>query len=197
MENASYSLGTGWTALGTGVVGILAVLFLALFFAVGEPFGTLNDSFSAFLGVASAVLAWRLYTAYHTSRPLLSQAGVVLAWVGAAVAVIGSVLVIFRFTGWLLAGFYTGLGYAFLGVWLAVFCCTARLDGAFPDRLLTFGLVTGILMAFGVMSLLGITAGIDAMAAMPWYLNVAYVGYLGSILYLIWLIWLGRVLLAR
>ena len=197
MENASYSLGTGWTALGTGVVGILAVLFLALFFAVGEPFGTLNDSFSAFLGVASAVLAWRLYTAYQTSRPLLSQAGVVLAWVGAAVAVIGSVLVIFRFTGWLLAGFYTGLGYAFVGGWLAIFCYTLMQRGIFPHRLLTFGLVSGILAAFGVVALLGIIAGIDSPAAMPWYLNLAYVGYLGSLLYLIWTIWLGRVILTR
>ena len=78
-----------------------------------------------------------------------------------------------------------------------MFCYTVPRAGAFPDRLLTFGLVTGMLMAFGLISLVGITAGIDAMAAMPWYLNVAYVGYLGSILYLIWLIWLGRVLLAR
>jgi hypothetical protein len=195
MENAPSLQGTGWIAIATGVIGILALVSLMLFFAVGEPFGTINDSLSGLLGVASAVLAWRLYAEYHTRSPLLSQIGLVLALVGAAVAVVGSVLVIFRFTGWLLAGFYTGLGYAFLGAWLAIFCYTLLQESSFPHGLLTFGLVTGILMAFGLIGLLGFTAGIDSMTSMPWYLNLAYVGYLGSALYLIWAIWLGRVLL--
>jgi len=197
MENASYSLGTGWIAIGTGVIGILALLFLMLFFGVGEPFGTINDALSGLLGVASAVLAWRLYTEYHSRSPVLSQIGLALALVGAAVSVVGSVLVIFRFTGWLLAGFYSGLGYALIGAWLAIFCHTLLHESPLPHRLLTFGLVTGILTAFGLVSLLGIIAGIDSMAAMPWYLNLAYVGYLGSALYLAWTIWLGRVLLSR
>ena len=197
MENAPYSLGTGWIAVATGAVGTLALLFLMLFFTVGEPFGTLNDSLSALLGVGSAILAWRLYAEHHAGSPLLAQTGVALAFLGAALAVVGSVLVIFRFTGWLLAGFYTGLGYAFVGGWLAIFCYTLMQRGIFPHRLLTFGLVSGILAAFGVVALLGIIAGIDSPAAMPWYLNLAYVGYLGSLLYLIWTIWLGRVILTR
>jgi hypothetical protein len=33
----------GGAAIATGVAGVLALAFIILFFAVGQPFGTLND----------------------------------------------------------------------------------------------------------------------------------------------------------
>ena len=196
MDNyASTTIGS--MAIATGVVGILALLFLVLFFSVGEPFGTLNDFSNGVFAITSAVLAWMLHAEYHAKSPLSSQVALLFALIGAVIAVIGSVLVIFKFTGWVLAGFYTGLGNALMGVWLAMFCYTFLREGPYPSKLMVVGILTGILMAFGLFSLLGIISRIDSAGSMPWYLNIAYIGYLGSFLYLVWPIWLGRVLLAR
>jgi len=44
MSTSSFSLLTfGWVAMATGVAGLLALAFIILFFAVGRPYGTLND----------------------------------------------------------------------------------------------------------------------------------------------------------
>lgn len=188
----------GWMAITTAATAVLALVFIGLMAAVHPFFGTLNDIFNGLLGILLAVLAWMLYAEHHAKTPPGSQIALILAVVGAVIAVIGSVLVIFKYTGWVLAGFYTSIGDAIIGLWLAMFCYAMLRNTAFPHNLMTFGLVTGILMAVGLISVLGITTGIDSIESLPWYLNVGYLGYVGTyILYPIWAIWLGRVLLSR
>src|SRR5262245_8530878 len=99
----------GWIAISTGIATILAVVLIILFFAVGEPFGTLNDIFNGLLAITIGTLAWKMYVEYHAKSPD-SLVALILALLGVVIAVIGSVLVIFNFTGWVLAGFYTGVG---------------------------------------------------------------------------------------
>ncbi len=46
MTVSTYSSSTvGWLALAAGAAGLAGVLFIILFFGVGQPFGTLNDLF--------------------------------------------------------------------------------------------------------------------------------------------------------
>lgn len=199
MTAGSFSSTTiGWTATITGAASILALILLILFYTVGQPFGTLNDIFNGIAGIMSGILAWMLYAEYHSRSPFLSQLALIFAWVGAVVVVIGSVLVIFQITGWVLAGLYTGAGNALIGLWLVGFSYSMQRSISLPHNLVIFGLVVGALMAVGLIVIPGIFAGIDTLESTPWYLKVAYASALGTIiLYPIWTIWLGRILLPK
>jgi hypothetical protein len=180
-------------AIATGVSVILAALFLLLMYTVEPRLGKLNDIFNAILGIASGILAWMLYPQHRARSPRLSQLALVLALVGLIFTVIGSVLIIYDFTGYVLAGFYTAVGNALIGLWLGVFCYSMRGGNTFPHNLLRFGLVVGAIMALGVLSIIGILAGIDTMESLPWYLLLGFFGFIGTyILYPIWTMWLGR-----
>lgn len=188
----------GWLAITTGVSAILAVMFLTLMATVNTSFGTVNDVFNSIIGISSAVLAWMLYAEHHAKPPLMSQIALALAVVGAIFTIVGSVLIIYGFTDFVLAGWYTGIGNALIGLWLAAFCYSIQYGDTLPHNLIMFGLVVGTFMAVGLIGIPGIFAGIDSMEAMPWYLNIAFFGYLGTyILYPIWAIWLGRNLLLK
>jgi len=188
----------GWIAIVTGVSAILAVIFLTLMATVNMSFGKVNDVFNAIIGISSAVLAWMLYTEHHAKAPLISQIALAFALVGAIFTIVGSILIIFGFTDFVLAGWYTGVGTALIGLWLMAFCYSMQRGDALPHNLMIFGLVVGAIMAVGLIGILGIFTGIDSMESMPWYLYIAFFGYLGTyFLYPIWTIWLGRYLLLK
>lgn len=82
----------GWMAITTGIVGLLALALLILFFTVGGPFGTLNDVCNGLTGILSGVVAWMLHTKFHARLPFLSYA-LILPLAGAlAVALAQSLL---------------------------------------------------------------------------------------------------------
>ena len=199
MTTSNFSTATtGWIAIATGVSAILAVIFLTLMYTVNQSFGKVNDVFNSVIGISSVVLAWMLYAEHHARSPLMGQIALALAVVGAIFTIIGSILIIFGFTGFVLAGWYSGIGYALIGLWLATFCYSLLRSEALPHNLVIFGIVAGAFMAVGLLGIPGIFAGIDSMESMPWYLYVAFFGYLGTyILYPIWTIWLGRILLLK
>jgi hypothetical protein len=187
---------TGWIAIATGVSAILAIVFLTLMYTVNQSFGRVNDVFNSVIGVSSVILACMLYAEHHAKSPIMSQIALALALVGAIFTIIGSILIIFGFTDFVLAGWYSGIGYALIGFWLAAFCFSLLHGDVLPHKLIIFGIVVGSFMAIGLLGIPGIFAGIDSMEAMPWYLYVAFFGWLGTyILYPIWAIWLGRNLL--
>ena len=182
----------GWMAIATGVSVILAALFLILMYTVNPSVGKLNDIFNAILGIASGVLASMLYPQHHARSPLVSRIALVLAVVGVFFSIVGSVLIIFDFTGFVLAGFYTAVGSALIGLWLAAFCTSMQHSDILPRTLVKFGLVVGAIMGLGLLCIPGILMGIDSMASLPWYLLAGFFGFLGTyILYPIWTIWLG------
>ena len=74
---------TGWMAIVTGLVAILALVFLILMAAVNAAFGKVNDVFNSLIGIASGILAWLLYAEFQSKAPLMSQIALVLVLVGA------------------------------------------------------------------------------------------------------------------
>jgi hypothetical protein len=76
----------GWLSLATGVVVILALVFLVMFL-VGNftnrnwllPLGFLNDSLIGLEALLSAVLAWMLCPLHRTHAPGASRLGLVAA----------------------------------------------------------------------------------------------------------------------
>jgi hypothetical protein len=189
---------TGWIAIATGISAILSVIFLALMYTVNPSFGRVNDIFNSVIGILSLVMAWMLYAEYHVKSPLMSQFAIALAVVGAIFTIIGSILIIFGFKGFVMAGWYSSIGYALIGIWLAGFCYAFLRGAMLPHNLVIFGIVVGAFMAIGLVGITGILAGIDSMESIPWYLYIAFFGWLGTyILYPIWTLWLGRYLLLR
>jgi hypothetical protein len=189
---------TGWIAIATGVSALLAVIFLTLMYTVNQSFGRVNDVLNSVIGISSVVLAWMLYAEHHAKSPLVSQIALALAVVGAIFTIIGSILIIFGFTDFVLAGWYSSIGYALIGFWLAAFCYEFLHGGALPHNLVILGVVAGAFMAIGLLGIPGIFAGIDSIESMPWYLYITFLGWLGTyILYPIWTIWLGRIILLK
>jgi hypothetical protein len=184
----------GWVAIATGIAGIVALVFIILFFTVGQPFGTLNDICIGSAAILSGVLAWMLSPQVHDQSPLLSQVTLVIALAGALVVAVGSVLVIFGITGWYLAGLYMAVGNALIGLWLLGLNYSAQHGDSWSNGLAISGMVIGVIMLLGLAVIPGILRSIDAWESAPWYVN--YVGLAGSlgwlVLYPIWCIWLGR-----
>ena len=199
MTTNNYSTSTiGWVALGTGIVVILAVIFLILMFSVSISFGAVNDVLNGIIGISSVVLAWIFYSEHHASSPVIDRITLALAIVGAIFSIVGSVLIVYGFTGFFLAGLYSSLGNALIGVWLVILCYSIQRSEVLPHSLTMFGFVAGAFMALGLIGIPGVLARIDSMAFMPWYLYLALLGWLGTyVLYPIWTIWLGRNLLSK
>ena len=184
-----------WAAVAAGAVQLIGVVALAVFFAIGEPFGTLNDICIALAAVLSALLAWRLLAAPAGPAPVLAWLALGSAVLGALIVVAGNSLVVFRITSFVLAGFWAQFGYACIGVWLLAACVAAKNGGAWPRGLALLGIVAGALLLCGFLTLPALLRGLDTMTDSPWYVNVGYVSWIGAMFLLpAWCLWLARVL---
>lgn len=165
-----------------------AALLLVVYYAVGGPFGTLNDLANALIGVLSAVLATQTAARFRVPAPAVAAAGA-----GAAIMVVGSWLVITERTGWVLAGLVSAAGAAALGAWLITVNVTAARAGKLSLPVAQLGAVSGALMTASFLVLPEILAGVDLWEDLHWYGIVGFVGWLG--LYVGYPVW--SALLAR
>jgi hypothetical protein len=185
-------------ALATGVAGIASTACLGLLFAVGEPFGLLNDLGNGVVGVLSAALAASL--ARGTDRRsdrrsgTRANAAVAAAAVGGAITIAGSALVVSGTTGFVLAGLVSSVGFACIGLWLADRSRAMARQPDVPRSLVKLGMVAGLTMATGFVAIPGIVLRLDDMATLPGWAWLAFVGWLGTfVLYPVWAIALSRV----
>lgn len=163
-------------ATAVGVIGLASCASLIAFFVVGGPFGLINDLGNAVLGVFCAALA--------IARPDGTRGpGRAAAVLGAAVTVLGTLLVISGTTGFFLAGLVSAVGFALIGVWLLT---TAR-----GDRL---AVIAGAVMLLGFIGSPGIAAGWDDMGSAPVWIQAGGVSWLGTYVLLpVWSLRFGRV----
>jgi hypothetical protein len=191
------SVTSGWVAVAAGIVGLLGLVFIILFFTKGQPFGTLNDICIGLTAILSVALVWMLYPKYHAQSPLLSQLALVAAMVGALLVIAGSLLSIAGIKGWFLSGLYMAAGNAMLGLWVLGLSYSALRGSSLPHGLIIFGFISGAIMALGLVTIPGIFRGIDTKTYDLTIFNsiwwTASLGYLA--LYPTWCILLGRILL--
>ena len=189
----------GRVALGTGIAGLLGLAFIILFFTLGQPFGTLNDICIGLTGILSAVLIWMLFPRQFTQSPLLSQVALVIAMFGVLLILVGSALAISGVKGWFLSGHYMAAGNAMIGLWLLGLNYPALRDISLPHSLVIFGLISGAILALGLVTIPGIFRGIDTQEYELTIFNSIWwassLGYLA--LYPTWCVLLGRVLLLK
>lgn len=175
-------------ATAIGIDLLASVIALVLFFAIGAPFGAINDWTIGLGGILGVILALTL------PRPIgstITNAAVALAVIGSALVVVGAALVITRTTGFLLAGLVESFGWALVGTWLVTINAA---DGIRRDgRLRRLGLAAGALMMVGLVVLPGIVSGVDDMNSAPGYVWLGFAGWLGIFfLFPLWGIWVGR-----
>ena len=184
---------TGRLALAAGGVAIGSAACLGAFFAVGQPFGTINDLGNATTAILTGSLAWRLRA--DANNPTANTA-LGLAVGGAAISVAGSSLVLSGTTGFFLAGLVSNLGSAGIGAWLIA---TNRKQGVgaaarWPRALRRLGAVAGALMAVGVVAVPGIALRLDDMATAPAWVWIGFLSWLGTyVAFPAWAIWMGSV----
>ena len=177
-------------AMAVATIDLLGVVCLAVFFAVGDPFGLINDVANAVVGVLSGVLAW-LSPAIRP--PAWQRLAVAAAGVGAIVMVIGSVLVIFDITGYYLAGLVSAVGAALIGCWVLIANRFPPYAGELPRGVRVTGLAAGVVMLVGLLAVPGVLARVDDQNASPWYVVAAQLSWLGTyLLYPIWCFRLAR-----
>jgi hypothetical protein len=181
-------------ALAVGSVGIGACASLIVFFAVGGPFGFINDVGNAVLAVLTGALAvtWLRSTDLPSIWLRVTTA---IAVAGVAFAVVGSVLVIFDITGYFLAGLVSASGFALIGAWIVAVNVSAGATSTInlSSGQGTLGVVAGSVMAIGIIDLAGVAMGIDDMDAAPGWLTAAGICWMGTYLLMpVWSIWLAR-----
>jgi hypothetical protein len=177
-------------ALATAVVSLLAVLSLITFYAVGGPFGFVNDVANGLIGLLSLALAW-LWV--RNRRGGWTTLAIAFASLGAIVMVLGSLLIIVDITGWYLAGLVSSVGSALLGIWLLIANRLHRSAPELPRGLILLGITTGIFMIIGWLALAGVIARIDDPQLAPLYVNAGLLNWMGTyLLYPVWCLWLSR-----
>ncbi len=189
----------GAIAIAYGVVGFASVASLGLMFAVPGPFGSINDWSIGVMGVLCVLLALGLGDREtRATEDAAIGPWTVVAVVGSVIVVLGAGLVISRTTGFMLAGLVESLGFAIVGVWLAMRARGMSAGSAWPRRLPLFGLVTGIVMATGFAVAPAIAARVDDLDTAPAYVWIGFIGWLGIFfLFPAWSIWLGRAARSR
>ena len=199
LTNDLSSVTVGWVAIAAGVAGLLGLAFIGLFFTVGQPFGTLNDICIGLTAILSVVLVWMLYPGHHAQSPLLSQVARAIATLGGLLVMVGSALAILGVAGWFLSGLYMAAGNGMIGLWLLGLNVSALKGSPLPHSLVIFGLVSGVILALGLVTIPGIFRGMDAQEYELSIFNTMWwtsaLGWLA--LYPIWCILLGRILLRR
>jgi hypothetical protein len=180
-------------ALATGFLALVSLTSLALFFAVGAPFGAINDWTVGLLGLLSGVLAVAIRNGAKREASARSNIWTGVAVVGGVIAVGGAALVVSQTTGFLLAGLVESLGFGLIGLWLIDLNRSFAVAPGSARGLRNLGLAAGIIMALGIAVAPGIVQGLDDADTAPAWIWLGFVGWLGIfILYPLWTIWLGR-----
>jgi hypothetical protein len=191
MMNETRHQDTGRLALAIGIASAGSAACLATYFAVGGPFGTLNDIGNAATGVLSAALAWRL------RRQIAGRVGAVAvaaAILGAGLTVAGSTLVVSNTTGFFFAGLVSSVGFAGIGVWLLALNTSDAMAPILRGRIRPLGIAAGALMVLGIAAAPRVILGLDDMAAAPAWLWIGQIGWLGIfVVYPAWAIWFATI----
>lgn len=190
-SNASNS-NIAWLAFAVGVVTLLGLALLILMYVLKSgPLGMLNDICNGLGAALSVALALALFSQHQARSPQLAVPALILVVIGAIVAIAGSVLVLSRTTGFFLAGMYTMVGYALIGIWVL----SLNQSAPWSASLTVLGWVAGGAMVLGLAAIPSIFMRIDSFQAAAWHTWLGQVGFLGwAILYPIWCLRLWQVL---
>ena len=163
-----------WTAIIMGCLGITGLIFGLIFTFIGDTSAiiyNLSDIFNLVIGILSGVLAWMLYSRFREKMTSLHQFLLFLVLGGIVLMAIGFWLIAFVRTGWILSGWYTDTGFAFIGLWLIVLNYITWQNDLLPKGLSLLGMIAGVLLALGFSAVPGLIRNVNSMDFMSPMLN--------------------------
>lgn len=177
-------------------VGIVSILLLFIFFAIGQPFGTLNDI--AVVLWAMALIPTMIGLSLTVQNRTASFA-LAVGLLGALGVIVFQVLLIVQAMGIWQQQPFLEVSYCLIGVWLLV---VSRVDQPAPhtsSRLMWFGLALGALWVVAPFFVwLGglLPGGSDMASAFSAMSPITYVGFsaffIAYLLQPFWAFWLAR-----
>lgn len=194
----------GWAAILSGIVAIIGLVSLVLFFWLeadsGQEhlWGPVSDICPIVQMVLLLVVARAVYRMQRPGAPGFSLTATVIGMAGMLGVVLLQLLLVIRVIRFEqevgLVVFATGI----VGVWLILVNYSGRRQGGLPSRLAWLGMAVGVAFVLEPVMLAAVGGGADWRAFMSNYLLlvgsaviflVSYVGFP------IWAMWLGRTFL--
>lgn len=202
--NGFTSKGTGGFLMAIGVIGVLAVVSLLLFFMsffldmrFFSSMGSLNDGINSLLGILSAVLAAMLFPSMQRSGMRGSLVSLAGAWIGAMAALYGSWLILTGQGDVERSSYFYFFGFGLIGIWVWVLSQVTRRRAIWPQHLTRWGRIAGGVMMVGLLAFYGIWMGWDGNDSSP-LIQMSGISFLGTgILYPIWCLRMGSWVLAN
>jgi hypothetical protein len=182
----------GWSAILSGIVTIIGLILIGVFFSVGEPYGSLND-----IAIAAHILlmlpyAWALHQHFRATQSPFALIMLVVLVIGALAQAVSNVLLVARVISFEQSIHFPFNTFALIGLWLAAAGVMALRANTLPPVLSWIGIASGagfVLMGGGMW----FTPGSDVTSNM--FVTVG--GALGFPLYIVWSFWLGYTFLQR
>ncbi len=177
----------GWSAYVSAAANILGFVTLIAFFAVGEPFGVINDLTTVILGLSMVPLAFVLHKLHRRAAPRLSFGAFVIGVLAMVSAAALSALLVLRLVSFELTLVAVPVAFGVIGVWLVLNSYLGRNSGTLPSGLIWIGIIAGSAL---VLVLVGVLLG------GPQHPLAAVGGLTAVICYPVWAIWFGRLLIS-
>lgn len=143
MSNAELSRYAGWSAIVSAIATILGLVTLLIFFAQGEPWGTLNDITSVILALSLLPVLLMLYQLHRSDAPSMSLVTFMLGAIGLLAAVVVQSLLIIKVITYAQTAILAPAAFGLFGLSLMVFGFLGRTNPSLPQRLILLSIVAG------------------------------------------------------
>jgi hypothetical protein len=187
MSNTSLSRYAGGSAIVSAIATIFGLVTLLIFFAQGEPWGTLNDITSVILALSLLPVLLMLHRLYRRDTPNISLAALMIGVIAILVAAVFQSLLIIKAITFAQTAILVPSAFGLFGVSLMVFGFLGRTNALLPRRLILLSIIAG---AGYVLVIAGILVGGQEHPL------TAIGGLIAVIGYPIWAIWFGRLVLS-
>ena len=187
MTNAELSRYAGWSALVSAIATVLGLVTLIMFFALGQPWGTINDITSVVLAFSLLPVLLMLHRLHRRNAPTISFATFIIGVLAMLIAVVFQTLLIIRVITFAQTAIIVPVAFGLFGATLMVYGYFARANGSLPRRLAFLSIIAG---AGYVVVIVGFILGGQEHP-------LAAIGGLTAVsCYPIWAIWFGRIILS-
>jgi hypothetical protein len=187
MSNTELSRYAGWSAIVSAITTVLGLVTLLIFFAQGEPWGTLNDITSVILALSLLPVLLMLYRLHRRDAPRMSLVTLMLGVIGLLAAAVVQSLLIIKVITYAQTAILAPSAFGLFGISLMVFGFLGRTNPSLPQRLILLSIIAG---AGYVLVIAGFILGGQEHPL------AAIGGLIAVIGYPIWAMWFGQLVLS-
>ena len=185
MNNSKFLNLAAWCAQFSAIAAILGLVTLIVFFAWGQPWGTINDLASAALALSAMPVVLSLHLLLRRDPTVLSVTALVGSEAALLTAVAFQLLLVLGLLSFEQTAVVVPAAFGVFGAGLVVHSWLGRADRRWPRKVSLMGIAAG---AGYVLVIVGFLLGGQQHPV------TAVGGLLAVVCYPIWAIWFARVL---